>query len=194
MNSVPSPYAFNPDKLVKLARKFVGQWVGLETHGWKSLYAWRTGKLYDSFGDTVGELESNTIYLSTLSLRPEEDLLHELGHLVARRFNLVGYRENGFHGSWEHRQSRLIACIRHDRHWSDLCSRISKECGDVNSSPGADLGSELWAELFMSWHLYPQRIERQYIEREMEFLAGEKELRAIRKLTDSIISQQSTRR
>ncbi|MEJ2177572.1 MAG: hypothetical protein P8Y12_06400, partial [Gammaproteobacteria bacterium] len=74
------------DLLLLIARESVGTWVSVQAHCWSSLYAWEAAPLFNSFGEQIGILEANTIYLYHDSPCPEEDLLHELGHVVARKF------------------------------------------------------------------------------------------------------------
>lgn len=165
--------------LLDLARSSVGRWVNLETHRWSSLYAWNAVPLYDPYGERIGSLEANTIYLFAESPCPEEDLFHELGHVVARKFDLIGHRDNGFLGKWEKRQLRLVGSVQYGRHWSRLLDRVRS-----NSPPYTpDLTSEVWAELFMCWYLYPERREITYIAEEMHHLGKEPFIRSINKLS-----------
>ncbi|MGI9319537.1 MAG: hypothetical protein ACR2QW_19570 [bacterium] len=157
------------DSLLALATRSVGTWVNLRTHRWNSLYAWETTPLFNCFGDQIGCLEANTIYISRSSPCPEEDLLHELGHAVARKFDLIGHRDNGFIGHWEKRHFRLVGGVRHQHHWSRLLERVRTNAPPYTS----DLASEIWAELFMCWHLYPYHREITFIAPEMDQLERE---------------------
>ena len=89
------------DFLRGLAQQNIGAWVGVEVHSYVPLYCWHGTPIFDPFGEYAGRLEPNTIYLYDASPTPVEDLFHEIGHAVARRFNLIGHRNNGFIGSWE---------------------------------------------------------------------------------------------
>lgn len=167
------------DPLLLIARDSVGTWVNLQTHTWSSLYAWEAAPLFNSFGEQIGFLEANTIYLYHGSPCPEEDLLHELGHVVARKFDLIGHRCNGFLGRWEKRQLRLVGSVRHQRHWSRLLERVRSSAPPYTP----DLTSEVWAELFMCWHLYPERREVTFIASEMNQLQNEPFMQSIAKLS-----------
>jgi len=170
MNMRRFDYAGEVENLAAMAQRKLGHWVNIDAHPWRSLYAWDDGKLYDDFGDQVGELSENTVYLDRYAVNPTEDLFHELGHVIARKFDLIGHRNNGYCGSWEQRQKRMIAQIKHDRHWSPLLQNICLQNQREGNADTPALSSELWAELFMSWYLYPERPEREYIELEMEKL------------------------
>ncbi len=186
MNKRQFHYAGQVDELAAAARIKLNNWVNIDVHSWRSLYAWNDGKLYDDFGDQIGKLEANTVYLYDYATRPTEDLFHELGHAIARKFDLIGYQKNGYCGSWEQRQKRLIARIEHGRHWSPLLQRICQETQHAGNTDTPTLASELWAELFMSWYLYPERSERKYIELEMEQLKNKSELTSVEKLSRSL--------
>lgn len=156
----------------------------VRAHPWTSIYVWKTIPLYDQFGETVGRLEANTIYLNQYSSCPEEDLFHEIGHAVARKFDLISHRDNGFLGGWELRQFRLVGCVRHQRHWSKLLDRV--RAGAPPYTP--DLTSEIWAELFMCWFLYPACQEITFIEPEMVQLEPEPLMQSIDKLAKLIMN------
>ena len=190
MNNSPFPSAFDPSKLVELANKTLGSWVRVEQHQWRPLYAWQDGILYNDFGEVIGEITSNTVYLCELSITPQEDLFHELGHAIAREFDFIGHRLNGFNGSWETRQSRFIAQIRHGRHWSPLLKNIWKENQREGNTSTPALGSEIWAEMFMSWYFYPDRPELDLISAEMESLNHTPQIIAIKTLFDHIQSSK----
>ena len=170
------------DEIITMAQPIIGSWVALEKHSWCSLYAWKSAPIYDSYGDISGNLKANTIYLCETTPCPEEDLLHELGHVVARKFNLIGTRDNGFLGRWEARQKRMVGSVQHFRHWSRFLNRIRLNHGGYTP----ELCSEIWAELFMCWHLYPQRRELTYIEDEMRALAHYSELVDIERLVTAL--------
>ncbi len=188
MNTPCFPHAFKPDALVQLANEVLGDWVRIDQHPWRSLYAWQSSTLYDDFGDPVGSITANTVYLCEISLTPHEDLFHELGHAIARKFDFIGHRANGFSGSWEQRQARLIAQIRHDRHWSERLKTIweSNRC-EGNLSPSS-LSSEIWAEMFMSWYFYPGRPEISIIAKEMDSIKNTRQSANIVTLFEKIAS------
>lgn len=167
------------DLLLLIARESVGTWVSVQAHCWSSLYAWEAAPLFNSFGEQIGTLEANTIYLYHDSPCPEEDLLHELGHVVARKFDLIGHRSNGFLGRWEKRQLRLVGSVRHQRHWSRLLERVRSSAPPYTP----DLTSEVWAELFMCWHLYPERREVTFIANEMNQLQNEPFIQSIARMS-----------
>ncbi|MBX2869002.1 MAG: hypothetical protein KTR18_10015 [Acidiferrobacterales bacterium] len=179
MNKSPFPHAFQPTKLVNTANEVLGDWVRVEQHSWKSLYAWQSGTLYDDYGDPIGEISANTVYLYELSLAPHEDLFHELGHAIAREFDFIGHRTNGFSGSWEKRQARLIAQIQHDRHWSESLKNIWQSKQHEGDTSPSSLGSEIWAELFMYWYFYSERPEVSLIRSEMESISHTPQLTSI---------------
>jgi len=186
MNNRSFPHAFQAGQLASKADTIVGNWVRVDQHEWHSLYAWNSSKLYDDFGDVIGALNANTIYLYHHSITPVEDLFHELGHAVARRFNLIGHQKNGFNGRWEKRQARLIAQIQHGRHWSPLLDAIRRQNLKEGNALTPALSSELWAEIFMSWYLYPDRPECELIELEMNDMAGTVELSSIGDLLEGL--------
>ena len=170
------------DALCGLARQHLDTWVGVEVHPHVPLYCWHDTPTFNAFGEQTGALKANTIYLCDSSPTPVEDLFHEIGHAVARRFDLLGHRQNGFIGAWEQRQKRLVGTIQFGRHWSHLLNQIRR------SSPGytPDLASEVWAELFMCWYLYPEIEETALIAREMERLQKESVMRDIAELSDQL--------
>ena len=166
-----------------MARRHVGSWVGIEVHRHGPLYCWRETPVYNAFGEKSGRLLANTIYLCDHSPCPLEDLFHEIGHVVARRFDLTGHRENGFRGCWEQRQYRLVGLVSTGRHWSPMLNRVDQSASRL--SP--DLASELWAELFMCWFLYPEREETCLIAREMRMIRGSSEIRSIETLAERFL-------
>lgn len=167
-----------------LAQRWVGDWVMVQVHPWTSIYVWKTTPLYNQFGETVGRLDANTIYLNLYSTCPEEDLFHEFGHAFARKFDLISHRGKGFLGHWELRQFRLVGSVRHQWHWSRLLDRV--RAGAPPCTP--DLTSEIWAELFMCWYLYPTRQEITFIEPEMAQLEPEPVMQSIDKLAKLIMN------
>lgn len=170
------------DAVRQLARRTLGDWVGVEVHGHLPLYCWRNTALFDPFGEIVGRLKSNTIYLNDSSPWPVDDLFHEIGHAVARRFDLVGHHDNGFNGHWERQQRRLVGCVSAGRHWSRLLTQIQRTAPPFTP----DLASEIWAELFMCWFLYPEVEESTFISAEMRRLRDEPALAAIHDLAKTL--------
>jgi hypothetical protein len=161
--------------LAGITRLHLGQWLNIETHDLASAYVWQDAAYYNDFGEVIGQFAANTIYLNRHADRLQEDLFHEIGHAVARKFNLIGHCKNGFTGDWEIRQSRLISRVRHQRHWSRLLDRINLWAPAFTP----DLGSEIWAELFMYWHLYPEREEILFIDPEMQSLQTQPEIKGV---------------
>jgi hypothetical protein len=92
----------------------------VQVHPWTSIYVWKTTPLYNQFGETVGRLDANTIYLNQYSPCPEEDLFHELGHAVARKFDLIAIVATGF---WV-----TGSCASFDRLGAYAISGIGADC------------------------------------------------------------------
>ena len=95
-------------------------------------------------------------------------LLHEVGHAVGRHFDVVGHRENHYVGSWDRRARRLIGAVASGRHWSSHLNGIARALGH-----GGYAASEIWAELFMLFYLYPGLPETEIIEAEIDSLRGD---------------------
>ena len=129
----------------------VGEFVGVAACSFNSCYLWHDSARYDPFGEVIGAYRGNTVYLCRHSANPGEDLFHELGHAVARHFNVIGHRENGWRGHWDEHGRRLARAIRHRRHWSFWLGRFAQGQHGFESNAA----SETWAELFMLHYLYP---------------------------------------
>ncbi len=174
------------DALCGLARQHIDTWVGVDVHPYVPLYCWRDTPTFNAFGEQTGALKANTIYLCDSSPTPVEDLFHEIGHVVARRFDLLGHRHNGFIGAWEQRQKRLVGTIGSGRHWSHLLNQIRR------SAPGytPDLASEVWAELFMCWYLYPEIEETAFIKAEMGRIKEKPEMETVTTLAYRLSSSR----
>jgi len=110
--------------LVDIASGYLGEWVNIRTHNWNSLYVWCDASFYNAFGEVIGQREGDTIYLDNQSHCLHEDLFDELGHAVARKFDLIGHHDNGYIGSWQRRQARLIGRVQQHRHWSKYLQRV----------------------------------------------------------------------
>ena len=132
-------------------------------HDYVSCYVYQDSPVFDPYGEVVGHHEANAIYLNPGADHVGEDLLHELGHAVARHFNLVGHRDNYYCSDWEQDQQRLIGAVAHGRHWSQYLNQYANATEDFHSNAA----SELWAELFMLYHLYPDLPEAELIEEAM---------------------------
>lgn len=175
MGQFNRPEIYQASHLANIARGHLGHWLNFETHNLVSAYVWQDAPYFNAFGEVIGQLTANTIYLNRHADQLQEDLFHEIGHAVARKFNLIGHSKNGFTGAWENRQSRLMGSVRHRRHWSQLLDRINQWAPAYTP----DLGSEIWAELFMYWYLYPEREEIIFIEPEMRWLENHEEIRSV---------------
>ena len=153
-------------RLLALCEQHLTGIVSVQGYEYTSCYLWHDRPLYDSFGDTIKVLSGDTIYLNEESLSLNGDLFHELGHVVARKFNLVGHSENSYQGTWENNNAKLIAQVAQQRHWSQYLNLFSLNHDDFK----ANAASELWAELFMLWHLYPDQSETELIRTTMRTL------------------------
>jgi len=91
--------------------------VGVQSYTYTSCYLWHDRPLYNDFGEQIEVLNGDTIYLNNKAASLSGDLFHELGHLISRKYQLTGNRENGYHGSWEQQNSRLIAQVSEQRHF-----------------------------------------------------------------------------
>jgi len=138
--------------------------------------------LYDEFGDKIKDLRGNTIYLDEQSLSLEHDLFHELGHLFARRHNLVGHSENGYQGSWENNNTQLIARVCQQNHWSGYLNLFSVQQQDFATKAA----SELWAELFMLRLLHPDYPEAELLDPEMQAFIRDPVYLAVKALADDL--------
>ena len=140
--------------------------VNVRWHEYASCYVWIDCPIHGPFGDIVGYHKGNTIYLNRETRHQRQDLLHEAGHAVGRHYDLIGHRENHYSGSWERKTRRLIGAVSSGRHWSAYLNRYSA------STPNFEFNaaSEIWAELFMLYYLYPYLPEAQLIEAQIEKL------------------------
>lgn len=129
-------------------------------HDYVSCYVYYDSPVFDPYGDIVGHHQANAIYLNPGADHIGEDLLHEVGHAVARHFDLVGHRDNYYCSNWEQDQQRLIGAVTHGRHWSQYLNEFAAASGEFHTNAG----SELWAELFMLYHLYPDLPEAELID------------------------------
>ena len=151
------------DALLSLCDKHLAGIVAVTTYEYTSCYLWHDRPLYDEFGDKIKDLSGNTIYLYEKSAAPQYDLFHELGHLFARRHNLIGYPENGYQGRWENNNTQLIARVCQQNHWSSYLNLFSVQQQDFATKAA----SELWAELFMLHWLHSDYPEAQLLDAEM---------------------------
>ncbi len=133
--------------------------VQVRWHEFASCYVYYDSPLFNEYGEIIGEHQGNTIYLNPGADHVGEDLLHEIGHAVARHFNLIGVWENYYYRSWERVQQRLIGAVTHGRHWSRYLNEFAANTEDFS----ANAASELWAELFMLFYLYPGLPESELI-------------------------------
>ncbi len=154
----------------------------MQVYEFASCYLWHDRPLYNDFGEQIRVLQGDTIYLYEHSTSPATDLFHELGHLVGRNCNVIGHRENGYAGSWQQNNQKLIAQVTQQRHWSIYLNTFA--C--AQSEFKANAASELWAELFMLWHLYPARAESRLIDNEMQKLQSNSACASILQLSQSL--------
>ena len=156
----------------------LGKIVGVKTYNYAPCYLWHDRPLYNEFGEQIEVLAGDTIYLHDQSSTPESDLFHELGHFVGRTLSVIGNSENGFNGSWEQKNTRLIAQVTQQLHWSAYLNLFSTNRADFKMNAA----SELWAELFMLWHLQPEMPEARLIDSAMKDLEHKAECIAIANL------------
>lgn len=151
-------------RIKRLCNQHLNSFVQVQSYEYTSCYLWHDRPLYNDFGEQIRLLKGDTIYLYEKSTSLNTDLFHELGHLVGRKCNLVGHKENGYLGRWQQTNKKLIAQVSEQRHWSSYLNSFAGSRADFK----ANAASELWAELFMLWHLYPTRPESRLIEHEMQ--------------------------
>lgn len=149
--------------LLSLCETHLAGIVSVESYEYTSCYLWRDRPIYDEFGDKIRDLPGNTIYLYNQSSSPDHDLFHELGHVIARKHQLVGHPENGYQGSWENNNQKLIAQVCQQTHWSSYLNLFSVQQEDFTMKAA----SELWAEIFMLRFLHPDYPEAALIDKEM---------------------------
>ena len=145
--------------------------VGVRWHQYASCYVWTDCPIYDSLGEVIGHHRGNTIYIDRAAGFERQDLLHELGHAVGRHFDIVGHHENHYTGAWDRRARRLVGAVTSGRHWSRYLNWHAAQTRDFAFSAA----SEVWAELFMLFYLYPQLPEAKLIEGEIELLRRERD-------------------
>lgn len=158
--------SFSIDQIVALSNRVLAEIVQVDSYEYTPCYLWHDSPLYNAFGDEILHLKGNTIYLYRESDAPIRDLFHELGHVVNRLCHLVGNTENGYQAEWEQKNIKLIAEISEQRHWSSYLNLFSLTQKDFESNAA----SEVWAELFMLWHLYPDSAEARLLDEPMAAL------------------------
>jgi len=166
------------NKLLSLCERYLCEIVDVELYEYAPCYLWHDRPLYNDFGEKIRILPGDTIYLHDKSDSPGRDLFHELGHLIARKYQLTGNRENGYQGSWEQANTRLIAQVSQHRHWSSYLNLFAMNQDDFKMNAA----SELWAELFMLWHLQPDLTEARLIDDAMRILGRNPDCQSINKL------------
>ena len=156
--------------------------MSIDSYDFSSCYLWQDSPVYNSFGEKVTRLKGNTIYLNQSSSSPLQDLFHEIGHAVGRKFDVVGHRENHYNGHWDQKAIRLVGSIKRHCHWSQYlnCFGLLHDDFETNSQ------SELWAELFMLWFLYPKMHECVLIETEMRSLESLPEILQIKQFAKKV--------
>ena len=169
-------------KLLTLCDLHLREIVGVKSYSCTSCYLWHDRPLYNDFGEQTEVLSGNTIYLDKQSPSLTGDLFHELGHLISRQHQLTGNRENCYQGSWEQQNGRLIAEVAGKRHWSSYLNlfALNQENFKMNAA------SELWAELFMLWHLQPHRPEARLIDTTMSHINKKSDVLAITALASDV--------
>lgn len=95
---------------------------------------------------------------------------------------MVGNGENGYHGQWEANNTKLIAEVTQQSHWSDYLNNFAARQDHF----AATAASELWAELFMLWHLYPTQPEARLLDAAMEQLQSHSMIEPILQLADKL--------
>lgn len=144
----------------------LGWFTGVHWHDFASCYVWEDSAVFDSLGEVIGHHRGNTIYIDRASEHDLRDLLHEIGHAVGRHFDLVGHRGNRYAGEWDLRAKRLIGAVSNGRHWS---GHLNAYAASVENF-AFNAASEIWAELFMLFYLYPGLPETDIIEAEIDKL------------------------
>jgi len=157
----------NMKQLLALCDEYLCKIVDVKIYNYSPCYLWHDRPLYNDFGEQIEILAGDTIYLHDKSTNPASDLFHELGHFIGRTCNTVGNSENGFNGSWEQQNTRLIAQVSQQMHWSAYLNLFSTNTDDFKMNAA----SELWAELFMLWHLQPEMPEARLVDASMTELA-----------------------
>ncbi len=163
---MPNPNKPTTTRLIALCNTSLNGIVDVQSYEYAPCYLWHDRPLYNDFGEQIRQLKGDTIYLYEQSASPDSDLFHELGHMVGRKANMVGHGENGYHGRWEANNTKLIAEVTQQNHWSDYLNNFAAR----QEQFAATAASELWAELFMLWHLYPAQPEARLLDTAMEQL------------------------
>ncbi len=156
-------------RIMALSNRLLADIVRVDAYEYAPCYLWYDSPLYNEFGEAVATLPGDTIYLQQDSATPVRDLFHELGHVVSRYCDLIGNAENGYRGTWEDSNRKLIAEVSAQRHWSEYLNLFSIS----HSNFGANAASEVWAELFMMWHLFPHCAEARLLDAAMDSLQGQ---------------------
>lgn len=170
------------EKIVALCKTHLSNVVDVQSYEYTSCYLWHDRPLYNHFGEQIRQLTGDTIYLYENSTSPATDLFHELGHMVGRRLDLVGHADNGYHGLWETSNTRLIAEVSGQNHWSEYLNEFAA----AQDGFATNAASELWAELFMLWHLYPQSPEAHLLDPTMNKLQAHNDCQLIATLADHL--------
>lgn len=147
-------------QILRLCKSGLAGVVDVDVYDYAPCYLWYDRPIYDAFGDELCRLKGDTVYLHRNSTTPLRDLYHELGHVVGRKCDLVGHADNGYRGSWERRNRRLIAEVCGTRHWSSYLNLLAVAREDFRTHAA----SEIWAELFMLWHLHPDSPEAKLLD------------------------------
>lgn len=179
MNTASNPTV---QQLLPLCDHHLSGIVQVESYEYISCYLWHDRPLYNEYGEKIRDLRGDTIYLDQQTPAPASDLFHELGHLVARKHNLVGNTDNGFRGTWEDANTRLIARVSNGTHWSAYLNLFALKHADFKQTAA----SELWAELFMLWYLQPEYPEARLLDSVMPGLQESAEIEAIIKLAGAL--------
>jgi len=146
------------DTLLSLCESHLAGIVSVESYEYTSCYLWHDRPIYDEFGDKIRDLRGNTIYLYNQS------------------------PENGYQGSWENNNQKLIAQVCQQNHWSSYLNLFSVQQEDFTMKAA----SELWAELFMLRFLHPDYPEAALIDSEMQNLQHDPACKAIAGLAAAI--------
>ena len=169
------------------ADRNLGWFVGVYWHDFASCYVWEDCAVYNALGEVIGHHRGNCIYIDRTTVQGRRDLMHEIGHVVGRHFNLIGHRGNHYSGSWDKHARRLIGAVSSGRHWS----------GHLNAYAASDeqfafnAASEIWAELFMLFYLYPGLAEAQIIASEIKALRREPQFARLEADLITVLDQQS---
>lgn len=169
-------------QLARFAHSQLKTFVCIDSYEYSSCYLWQDSPVYDPFGEKIAYLKGDTIYLNQHSSSPLQDLFHEMGHAVGRKFDVVGHVENHFSGHWDQKAQRLVGSVKRRCHWSQYLNSFAllHDGFETNSQ------SELWAELFMLWYLYPLMDECVLIETEMRSLESLPQMQRIKQFASSI--------